>query len=109
MSPTPLWSSFLSRCLEQRNNPLVPGDLPIPGGEDVSGAETSVQELSRGDLTNIWTLGVDGINPGMCPGPECETVHCNTTTTNNNPVEDQVGGSDRSLGRSKEWISHASS
>ena len=36
----------------------VPGDLLIPGGDDVSGGETSVRNLSRGNCTNIWTLGV---------------------------------------------------
>ena len=36
----------------------VPGDIPIPGGEDVSGVETRAQELSLADVPHIWTLGV---------------------------------------------------
>ena len=36
----------------------VPGDVPLPGGENLSGVETGEHELSFADVTNIWTLGV---------------------------------------------------
>ena len=36
----------------------VPGNFPVPGGEDISRVGTREQELSLADLTNTWTLGV---------------------------------------------------
>ena len=54
----PLCVEFLVEMFGTVQQSSVPGDIPTLGGEDVSGVETSVQELSLADLTHIWTLGV---------------------------------------------------
>ena len=56
--PNSFCAEFLVEMSGTAQQSEVPGDIPIPGGEDVSGVETRKPTLPLADLTNIWTLSV---------------------------------------------------